>query len=326
MSGIRICGTGSYLPDNIVANDDYTRIVDTSDEWIKTRTGISTRHIADGETTWRMGARAAARAGISGGEVDLLLVTSVSPDFFTPSMSCVIQQEIGADGCMCIDLNCACAAFAYAVDMARRYLATGDVETALVVSAETLTRITNYEDRGTCVLFGDGAGAVVLRRAETTYGSFIGADGHGYGCIYAKHAPRPSPFTHAPLETDGILDQPGGVGCMVMDGRETYKFSTRMMAVAVEKACEKAGVAPGELKWIVPHQANIRIVQTAMKNLGLPMERAYMTIDHTGNTSSASIPIALDELAASGGLARGDKLAFVGFGAGLTYGAVVTEW
>ena len=330
MAGIRICGTGSYLPDNLVDNDAYAKIVDTSDEWIRPRTGIVTRPIANGETTWRMGAAAGRRAleaaGADPGQVGLIVVTSVTPDFLTPSMSCVIQQELGCPGAMCIDINCACTGFVYGVDMARRYLATGDVDTALVVSTEMLSRITNYADRTTCVLFGDGAGAAVVRRGQGLYGAHLAADGTGYSLMFCRQPRPPSPFTHNPPQPDEIYARPEADGHLVMAGHEVYKFAVKAMPQAVEEACKKAGLTPGQLDWVVPHQANIRIIQTAMKNLGLPMERAWVSIGHTGNISSATIPITLDEMVKAGALHRGDKVAMVGFGAGLTYGAAVLEW
>lgn len=330
MTGIKICGTGSYLPDNIIDNHAYAKIVDTSDEWIVQRTGISTRHIANGDTTWRMGAKAAARAieaaGISAESIGLIIVTTVTPDYATPSMSCIIQNELGAGNAMCIDINCACAAYVYAVDMAQKYLAAGELESVLIVSSEILSRLTDYSDRSTCVLFGDGAGATILQRGTGIYGAHIGADGSGYGLMFCKNPPPSSPFTVNPPEPDAITARPEQVDHMAMGGSDIYKFATKMMPHAIELACEKAGITPADLDLIVPHQANIRIVQTAMKNIGLPMEKAYMTIDHTGNTSSATVPIALDEAVRAGRIKRGDKICFVGFGAGLTYGAVVLSY
>ena len=330
MSGIQICGTGRCLPENIVDNNEYARIVDTSDEWIRPRTGIVTRHIADGETTWRLGERAARQAiedaGISPEQIGLIIVSSVSADFATPSMSCIIQGSIGAKNAMCYDIACACAGYVYGLDMARRFLACGDIDYALIVGTEILSRLTNYEDRSTCVLFGDGAGATVVRAADALYGASLGADGTGYGLMFCKNPPPASPFTHNPPEQVAVYSRPEGPGHMVMGGREVYKFATKVMPQSLLQACEKAGIQAGELDWIVPHQANVRIVQTAMDRLGLPMEKAWMTIDHTGNTSSASIPIALDELNRAGRVRRGDKIGLSGFGAGLIYASLVFEW
>lgn len=330
MTGIKICGTGCFLPDNVVTNDQFTAFVETSDEWIRTRTGIISRHIADGDTSWSMGAESARRAledaKIDASEVDLIIVATLSPDYATPSMSCVIQGVIGATHAMCLDINCACAGFVYALDMARRYLCTGDVQTALVISAETVSRIIDFRDRTSCVLFGDGAGACVIQAADRPFASVMGSDGSGSHLIFCKNAPHETPFTHKPPIDSEIERNPAEPGHFVQDGKEVYKFATKMMPQAIEQACAKAGITPAELAWIIPHQANMRIIQTAMKNLGLPLEKAFVNIEHVANTSSATIPIALDELARSGKLGRGDKICLVGFGAGLVHGATVFEY
>lgn len=330
MSGIKICGTGSYLPPNVVDNEAFTKIVETSDEWIRTRTGIVSRHIADTDSVAGMGAKAAKaameQAGVEPGEIDLIIVTTITGDCCTPSMACVIQGMLGAENAMCFDVNAACAAFVYAVDMARRYLCCPDVKTALVISTEALSRITDYQDRSTCVLFGDGAGAVVIRAAGTPYGSRLGADGKGAPLIFSKNRIPKTPFGQGEMEESEITRNPTTPHHIYMDGKETYKFSTKIMPLCMEEACARAGIAPGDLDWIIPHQANFRIVQTAMKNLGLPLEKAFMNIDHIGNTSSASVPIALDELNRSGKLLPGQKIGIVGFGAGLVFAGAVFEW
>lgn len=335
MLGLEICGIGSYLPDTIVDNEAYTNFIDTSDEWIRSRSGITTRHIGNGETTWRMGALAAKRAlddaGMKGEEIGAIIVTSVTPDYMTPSASCIIQGELNAMNALCIDVNCACAAFVYGLDMARRYLACDDIKNVLLISSELLTRMVNYADRSTCILFGDGAGAVVLKAAPgKLFTASLGADGKGYATIFTKNPPHTTPFTHEQPWTDEILESEHGVGLptmrMFMNGPETYKFASRVLPMCLKKACEKAGIEIKDLDWIVPHQANIRISRAAMKNLGLKMDKVYMTIDHTGNTSSASIPIALDEMKKKRLLARGQKLGFAGFGAGLIYGGAVLEY
>lgn len=330
MNGIRICGTGSYLPPVSVENEAFTSIVETSDEWIRTRTGIASRHIADRDSVSGMGAKAAGaaleQAGISPEQIDLLIVTTITADCSTPSTACIIQGLLGAENAMCFDVNAACAGFVYALDMARRYLCFPDVQTALVISTEALSRITNYEDRSTCVLFGDGAGAVVVQAADTPYGSHLGADGKGAPLIFSKNMIPKTPFSKEAMEESEFTKNPVSPCHIFMDGKETYKFSTRVMPLCIEESCKTAGVPVMDLSWIIPHQANYRIVQTAMKNLGLPMERAYINIDHVGNTSSASIPIALDELHRSGKLERGQKIAVTGFGAGLVYAGAVFEW
>lgn len=330
MTGINILGTGRYLPERIVTNEEFTAFIETSDEWISTRTGISQRHIANGETTWRMGANAAKQAlenaGVKAEEIDLIIGTTVSSDCLTPSMACIVQQEIGAENASCFDLNAACSGFVYALEVARGQIACGDVKTVLIVSSEMLSRITDFKDRSTCVLFGDGAGACVVRAGEGRYASCLGSHGTGYGLIFCKNQPHQSPFTNEPEQADDIISSDIEPGHLWQNGREVYKFATRIMPEAVHKACTKAGVSEQDIAYIIPHQANARIVQSAMKNLGLPMEKAWLTIEHTGNTSSASIPIALDELWRSGKLKRGDLICVVGFGAGLTYGAAVLEW
>lgn len=330
MSGIKICGTGSYLPPVSVDNEAFTTFVETSDEWIRTRTGIVSRHIADRDSVAGMGAKAAKaaieQAGIDPKDIDLVIVTTITGDCCTPSMACIVQELVGAENAMCFDLNAACAGFVYAVDCARRYLCCPDVKTALVVSTEALSRITNYEDRTTCVLFGDGAGAAVIQAADAIYGSYLGADGKGAPLIFSKNELKKTPFGKEDMEENDITRNPTAPHNIYMDGKETYKFSTKAMPQCIEEACKAADFPAAELDWIIPHQANYRIVQTAMKNLGLPLERAYVNIDHVGNTSSASVPIALDELNRSGKLTRGQKIGIVGFGAGLVYAGAVFNW
>ena len=329
MNAIQVLGTGRYLPPQVVTNQDFCSFIDTSDEWVVSRTGIQTRHIADGEACWQMAAKAAKaaleQAQLPAEAVDMLIVSSVTPEFYTPSASCLVQGEIGAVNAFSIDINCACSGFTYGVDMARRYLATGDVKTVLVVSSEKLSNITDYTDRSTCVLFGDGAGACVLQAGDGMYASFLGCDASGANTLYAPHATHSCRFeANPPALPQGFADTPAGY--LQMAGREVYKFAVHAMPHAVQQACARAGITPEQLDWIIPHQANIRIIQTAMKNLGLPMEKAMVNLQHYANTSSATIPIALDEANRAGLLHRGDKVALVGFGAGLTYGAVVFTW
>ncbi len=330
MSGIRIVSTGRYLPKRVVSNEDFTKMVETSDEWISTRTGIKNRHISEGESPWYMGAEAAKlaleQAGCSPNDIDMILVSCVTPDYVTPSVSCMIQGALGIDRCMCIDMNCACTGFVYALDMAYRYLKDDEVRKVLVIGTEKISSMVDYSDRATCVLFGDGAGACLVEKSDGLYHTFLSSDGSGVPRIYTKRNVPKNPF-----ETlDGRTPYPGihaeDNGYLVMDGKEVYKFATKAMSEAVETACQKAGIQPQELKIIVPHQANYRIVHTAMKYLGLPIEAAYLNMSRYGNTSSASIPIALDELNRDRKLNKGDKVCIVGFGAGLTYGASVFEW
>lgn len=331
MSGVKIIGTGTYLPDFNASNDEFTKLVETSDEWITTRTGIKNRRIANGETTCMMGFNAASRAienaGISPTDIDLILVTSVTPDYFSPSASCVLQGLLGASNATGIDINCACAGFVYALDMAGRYLTDPDINTVLIVSSENLSKLTDYSDRSTCVLFGDGAASCVVKKGDGMFASYLKADGAGAKSIVARALLPHNPFTEKqtdPISFDGFENTNGHY--LYMDGREVYKFATKVMPEAVEGACKKAGIMPEELDLIIPHQANIRIIQTAAKNLKLPMDKFYINVDAYGNTSSASVPIALHEALLAGRIKPGDKIALVGFGAGLIAGGAVFEW
>ena len=329
MTGIKIIGTGCYLPERIVTNEDFEKIVDTSDEWIRKRTGIGKRHLSDGEYTWQMGLKAAKMAikdaGVSPEAIDMIIATTVSADFAFASMSNVIQGKLGAVNAFGIDISCACAGFVYGLDMAQRYIAVGeDVQTVLIISPENVTKTVDYTDRSTCVLFGDGAGAVVVTKGKHRLFSYLGTDGTGAELIYSHHRPPSNYFADSERAKEYQSEFPNGNGhWMHMEGREVYKFAVVKMPYAVEQACLRAGVAPRDLTWVIPHQANIRIIQTAAKNLGLPMEKMYINIEEIGNISSACIPVCLHQLRKSGRLREGDKIAIVGFGAGLTYGAAV---
>ncbi|MFT3950476.1 MAG: beta-ketoacyl-ACP synthase III [Oscillospiraceae bacterium] len=331
MAGIKVLGTGSYAPQRIATNQDYTAVVETSDEWISTRTGMHERHISQGEPTWYMGAKAAQeavdRAGISAGDVGLIIAATITGDFYTPSLACLVQRELGVSGGMAIDVNCACAGFVYAFDMARRYLETDPSLTyAVVVSSENLTKLTDYSDRSTCVLFGDGAAACVLTRSEGLYTSFLGADGTGAKSLFSRSIPPANAFMPDAPQTypDGFPACKGHY--IYQDGREVYKFAIKALPLAVNGAAEKIGFDIHSLDLIIPHQANIRIIETAVDRLGVSPEKFYINLERYGNTSSASIPLALDEVVKAGKIKRGDKVCLVGFGAGLTYGAVIFEY
>lgn len=332
--GIHILGTGSYTPAFQVTNADMAKIVETNDEWIRTRTGIQSRHIADGEPTWYMGAQAASHAiemaGIDPKDIGLIIDTTITPDFSTPSVSCLVQREIGAVQAACFDLNAACSGFVYGMETAHCFLKTNqEMKYALVVANENLTRITNYSDRSSCILFGDGAAAAIVEYQEDRlYSSYLSADGTGAKFLYARTATPDNPFCKRKAEYDDGIE-PGPEGwehTMRQDGREVYKFAIKAMANSAQKAAEKIGFDLQQLDKIVPHQANIRIIETAMKSLKMPMEKVVVNIDQHGNTSSASIPIALDEAVRSGKIQRGDKICLVGFGAGLTTAAIITEF
>lgn len=330
MFGIEILGMGSYSPSLCVTNDDMAKIVDTSDEWITTRTGIKSRRLVNGEPTWEMGLKAAEEAvknsGIDPLDIGLIIDTTITNDFFTPSVACVIQDKIGASNAAAYDLNAACSGFVYAVDAAKRYLQTDpDMKYVLVVANETLSRVTDYTDRSTCVLFGDGAAAAVIGRSEKLFTSFIGADGSGAHFLYAKSHKVRHPMRTAEDHIDSG-EFAAGTTYLVQDGKEVYKFATKALPMAARKAAEKIGFDLNTVDWFVPHQANIRIIETAAKNLGVSMDKFIVNIADRGNTSSASIPIALSEAIADGRVKKGDRLCLVGFGAGLTMGCVILEY
>ena len=329
-TGVKILGVGRYVPELVATNDDYAKIVETSDEWITQRTGIKKRHISDGEPTYYLGAMSAKEAienaGIAAEDIGLILVTTCTPDYFTPSTACLIQRELGVVGCPAIDLNCACSGFVYAVDMARRYLLCDDIKYVLVVAAEELSKFVDYSDRSTCILFGDAAAAVVLEKSEDTlFSSFLAADGSGAGYLASRAMLTINPFRQTDSEFDMQMPE-SNKHYLLQDGKEVYKFATKAMPYAVEKACEAAGIEPDDLDAIIPHQANIRIIETAAKHLHVPIDKMVLNIADYGNTSSASIPNAFYDGIESGRIKHGDKVCFVGFGGGLTYGACIVEY
>jgi len=328
LQGINVLGTGFYVPENIMTNEDLSKIVETNDEWITTRTGIKQRHISTGHPTWYLGVEAARKAlddaNLDGSEIDLIIVSTTTPDYYTPSCACIVQRELKATNAMTMDVNCACAGFTYTLDMARRYLITGDVKKALVIGAENLSTITDYDDRATCILFGDGAAAFVVEASDKLYASFLGADGNGAKYLIAKHNNPTRWHKDEERFNDGTPETDRHY--LSQDGKEVYKFATKILPFAASKALEKVNMNPEDIDCYIPHQANLRIIQTASSNLGIPMDKFYVTLDRYGNTSSSSIPIAFDEAVKNGIIKRGDKICLVGFGAGLTYGAIILEY
>lgn len=330
MFGINILGTGSYSPTLNITNDDMSKIVETSDEWISTRTGIKSRFLSDGESVWQMGAKAAKSAieaaGIDPAEIGLVIGSTVTGDFYTPSLACLIQNAVGAVNAAAFDLNAACSGFAYSVDTARRFLQTDEsLKYVLIVSSEVLSRFVDFTDRATCVLFGDGAGAVVIERSEKLYTSFLGSDGTGAHFLYAKRFFDRHPFRTTEADDYGA-EFTSTNQFLFQDGKEVYKFATKALPSAASAAAEKIGLDVADIDWFIPHQANVRIIETAAKNLGVSMDKFIVTLDRHGNTSSASIPTALDEAVRDGRVKKGQKICLVGFGAGLTYGAVICEY
>lgn len=327
--GINILGMGSYLPEQVLTNDDFKKFVDTNDEWIRTRTGIHSRHMSGWEPVWYMAEQAAreaiSRAGIDPGDIGLVICTTVTPDFLTPSTASIIQYELGIENAAAFDLNAACSGFVYMLDTARRFLETdGSMKYALIVSSEALSRFVDYDDRGTCILFGDGAAAAVIEKSDKLYSSYLSSDGSGARKLFARNCLVAPQIKVDSDFDDGFPEKPRHQ--LYQDGREVYKFAVKALPRAFRNAAEKIGVTSEDIDWFIPHQANIRIIETASKNLGVSTDKFIVTVDHHGNTSSASIPLALAEALDKGTVKRGQKLALVGFGAGLTCGSVIIEY
>lgn len=327
--GINIAGLGSYVPEQKLTNDDFTRFVETNDEWIRTRTGITERHMAGWEPTWYMGTQACLRAiedaGISPSDIGLVISSTVTSDFLTPSMASVIQDKTGAVNAAAFDINAACTGFIYAIDTARRFLETDDdLKYVLVVANESLSRFVDFNDRASCILFGDGAAAAVVEKSNKLYASHLASDGSGAGYLCARSL-NVAPEVKVEKDfDDGFTDNP--IHKLYQNGKEVYKFATQALPKSFEIISEKSGISKEDIDWFIPHQANIRIIETAAKKLGVSMDRFIVTLDHYGNTSSASIPLALCEAVEKGIIERGQKLAMIGFGAGLTYGGIVLEY
>jgi len=327
--GINILSTGSYVPNQSVTNDDLAKFVETNDEWIRTRTGILSRHISGWEPTWYMGAQACKKAieksGINPDDIGLIICSTITNDFHTPSVACIIQNEIKAFNAMAFDLNAACTGYIYAIDTARRFLETEEnMKYAIVVASENLSRITDFTDRGTCILFGDGASAAVIEKSDKLYSSYLASDGSGARVLYARCINRKEEFADETQFDDGFTDPK--MHALVQNGKEVYKFATKALPKALEGAAEKIGLTVDDIDVIVPHQANLRIIETAAKNMKVSMDKIIVTLDHNGNTSSSSVPLAIDEALEKGKIKHGDKVCMVGFGAGLTYGAVILEY
>ncbi len=326
----RITGTGSCLPEQIVTNEDLSKVVDTSDEWISSRTGIRERHLAKDETTASMAAEAGRRAlqdaGLGAEEVDLLIVGTITGDYVTPSTSCEVQEILGAVNAVAFDINAACAGFMFALHTAHAYLQSGIYKTALVLGAETLSKIMDWKDRSTCVLFGDGAGAAVVRAFEKgqsedkAAGGILafeqGSDGRKGKVLSCLGRRNNNP----------LIENPFIPSYVSMNGQEVYKFAVNTVPASIQKVLELAGLETGDIKYFVLHQANIRILQAVAKRLKADMEKFPVSLDHCGNISAASVPILLDEMNRKGMLEKGDKIVMSGFGGGLTWASAVLEW
>jgi 3-oxoacyl-[acyl-carrier-protein] synthase-3 len=324
---VRISGTGSFLPAKILTNADFERMVETSDEWITTRTGIKERHVVEGDTcTSDLALEAAKRAledaGLTADKIDLIIVGTVTPDTILPATACWLQAKLGAVNAAAFDLSAACSGFVYAATTAWQYVRSGQCENVLVVGAECLTRFTNYQDRASCIPFGDGAGAAVFSVAEDGRGEVLfatmGADGRGADIMFIPAGGSRKPTTKEVIEK--------GEQYIVVRGRETYKFAVEKMADLVTESIKAVGLTPADVRWIIPHQVNTRILEGASKRSGIPMEDMYVNIDRIGNTGAASVPIALDEANRKGLLKAGDIIALVSFGGGLTWASMILRW
>lgn len=334
MSGIEILGTGSYVPEFVADNNKFAEFLDTSDEWITPRTGIKQRHILTDKPGYFMGIRAAeaalADADVKPEDIDLVLVSTCTPDFFYPSTACLIQKKIGAVNAAAFDVNSACTGFITATDIAQKYLETGHYKTILVVACERLSGQLDYTDRSMCILFGDAAGAMVCRRSDKPFYSMLGADGDEFEALYCKINYDPNcPFYHQGDGTqepwDAMFDTPSKQKFLQSDGHAVYKFAVNAMAKAVRNVAEQGGYELSDLDIVIPHQANLRIIKKATELLGIPEDKVYTNIERMGNVSSACIPVCLDELRKNGRIKSGQRICFVGFGAGLTYGALIFE-
>ncbi len=321
-----IVGTGSYVPEFILENQRLEQMVETSDAWIVERTGIKRRHIATYETTTFMAAQAAKRAlekaGVAAEEVNLILVSTISGDSIMPGTACGVQKEIGASNAFCFDLSAACSGFLMAYNTAIAYMSAGWCKTALVIGSESLSKLTNWQDRGTCILFGDGAGAVVIKRREGE--GFIPvshSDGSLGGALTLK-----SPYSENPFMGEDRILPERPLSYMEMNGQEVFKFAVRKVPRVIEEVLEENHLKKEAIDLYLMHQANERIVEAVAKRLDEPLEKFPMNMREYGNTSSASIPLLLDELNRSGKLKEGMKLVLAGFGGGLTWGASILTW
>jgi 3-oxoacyl-[acyl-carrier-protein] synthase III len=319
----RVIGTGAYLPERVVSNDELARTVDTSDAWIVERTGIRQRHIAaDGELTSDLATAAAraalARAGLRPESIDLILVATSTPDHTFPACAAAVQRKLGAARAAAFDLQAVCSGFIYALAVADKFLVTGQAKTALVLGSETFSRLLDWQDRTTCVLFGDGAGAVVLRAEEGTGTAFdrgvlathLGSDGRHYDDLYV----------------DGGPSSTGTTGHLRMNGREVFRHAIQTLTAASQRVLDAAGLTVDDVDWLVPHQANLRILDAVAKRLGIGAERVLITVDRHANTSAASIPLALAEAAAAGRLQADQLLVMNAMGGGFTWGSALVRW
>ena len=323
---VSIVGTGSYMPEKRLTNADLTGIVDTTDEWITTRTGIKERRIAaKDEQTSDMASKAALKAleqaGVAPIDVDMILVATATPDMLFPATACFVQQKIGATNAACLDIAAACAGFLFGIEIAQQFITSHTHDTVLVIGAEKLSSITNWTDRNTCVLFGDGAGAAVLQhrgRAHGVISTHIGSDGQFTDILFMPGGGSRCPITKENADMN--------LATIHMTGKEVYKQAVISMLSASKKALEQAGLTTDDIACVIPHQANLRIIEAIADRLKIPLDRFFVNLDKYGNTSAAAVAMALDEANRSGRIKRGDYVLMVVFGGGLTWASTVVEW
>jgi len=324
---VTVAGTGSYLPEKVMTNEDLAKFVDTSDEWITTRTGIKERRIAaEGQNTSDLATEAAKKAleqaGESAEDLDLIIVATISPDTITPATACYVQHNLGATKAVAFDVSAACSGFLYAMKIASNMIAAGTVEKALIVGAEKLSAFVNWDDRNTCVLFGDGAGAAILRPSQGNEGKILatetGTDGGQTGILSI-----PGGGSACPTTPDNAADK---LASLQMAGREVFKLAVNAMKNAAEKVIERANLTPDDIAQVIPHQANLRIIDAIADRVSVPNEKVFVNLHKYGNTSAAAVAIALDEANRQGKFKRGENIVLVVFGAGLTWAASAIEW
>ena len=317
MKHARIAGTGSYLPEKILTNRELEAMVDTTDEWIVTRTGIRERHIvAEGETTSDMAAEASRRAiqaaGIEAGDIDMIIVATTTPDRIFPSTACLLQDKLGIASCPAFDVQAVCSGFIYALSTADSFIRSGGAKCVLVVGADAMSRSTDWSDRSNCILWGDGAGAVIVRASDEPG-------------IISSHLHADGSYAHL-LQVPSGVSQPEGRDTIEMQGNPVFKIAVNTLDAIVDETLQANGMQKSDINWLVPHQANIRILQSTAKKLGMSMDRVVVTVDVHGNTSAASIPLALDVAVRDGRIKRGETLLMEAFGGGFTWGSVLVKY
>lgn len=325
MSFVRIISTGTSIPKKIISNSDLEKIVDTNDEWITARTGIKERRVADenhasSDLGVEASLKAIERASLDPKDIDVIIVGTITPDYIFPSTACLIQERIGASNAYAFDISAGCSGYLYALQVAKSLMDGDSAETILVIGTETMTRVLDYQDRGTCILFGDGAGATILQKSDKQgiLSICLGSDGGGWDLLY-----QPGGGSKMPPTEQSIKDR---MHYLKMNGKEVFKMAVKSMGNASVEAIEKAGIKAEDIDIFIAHQANYRIMDAVRKRINLPIEKVFMNISKYGNTSSASVPIALDEALEEGRIKEGDLVLFSAFGAGFTWGASVIQW